>query len=61
MFTIVFRDSSLYPKQLYLFCLLWFRVANLAFLKPEFQNLEIKKSQRKSGFFWLFSVGKAWL
>jgi len=54
MFTIVFRDSSLYPKQLYLFCLLWFRVANLAFLKPEFQNLEIKKARENlafSGFF----------
>jgi len=23
MFKIVFRDSSLYPKQLSLFCLLW--------------------------------------
>jgi len=23
MFKIVFRDSSLYPKQLHLFCLLW--------------------------------------
>jgi len=23
MFKIVFRDSSLYPKQLFLFCLLW--------------------------------------
>jgi len=23
MFNIVFRDSSLYPKQLFLFCLLW--------------------------------------
>jgi len=23
MFKIVFRGSSLYPKQIYLFCLLW--------------------------------------
>jgi len=46
-------------------------VADLAFLKPDFEILaflehlwlflEIKKSQAKSGFFWLFSVGKAWL
>jgi len=28
MFKIVFRDSSLYPKQLYLFCLLWLSSAS---------------------------------
>jgi len=30
MFKIVFRDSSLYPKPLLLFCLLWLISANLA-------------------------------
>jgi len=28
VFKIVFRDSSLYPKQLSLFCLLWLISAN---------------------------------
>jgi len=28
MFKIVFRDSSLYLKQLFLFCLLWLSSAN---------------------------------
>jgi len=30
MFKIVFRDGSLYPKQLYLFCLLWLISASFA-------------------------------
>jgi len=30
MFKIVFHDSSLYPKQLSLFCLLWLISANFA-------------------------------
>jgi len=30
MFEIAFRDSSLYPKQLSLFCLLWLISANFA-------------------------------
>ena len=30
MFKIVFRDSSLNPKQLFLFCLLWLSSANIA-------------------------------
>jgi len=30
MFKIVFRDNSLYPKQLSLFCLLWLISANFA-------------------------------
>jgi len=29
MFMIVFRDSSLYPKQLSLFCLLWLSSASV--------------------------------
>ena len=41
-----------------------YRVANSAFLKADFEILaflKIKKSETKSGFFWIFSVGKAWL
>jgi len=29
MFKIVFRDSSVYPKQLFLFCLLWLISASI--------------------------------
>jgi len=42
-----------------------FRVANLAFLKPDFEILSLafyrsQKKRVKSVFFWLISVGKAW-
>jgi len=48
---------------------LMLKVANLVFLKPDFEILaffnalfcENQRKQTKSGFFWLFSVGKAWL